>query len=259
MEKINRAHMKAIIIDDEEQSHLVLTNLLTKNHMDIDLVGHAYNVEEGVTLIQQKQPELVFLDVEMPDGTGFDLLKYFTTPSFNIIFTTGYNKYAHAAIRFGALDYLLKPIIEEELQEAINRAKNKKAEQIAQLQIQILTESLARLQQKQLPTRLAISTSEGIFYKQVKDIIRLEAQQNYTEITFANTSKKMLTSVNLGEYEAQFKDYPEFMRVHRSHLVNLRFVERFVKGEGCLVAPNDETILVSKRYRDKVTYKLAQL
>jgi len=75
VEKINRAHMKAIIIDDEEQSHLVLTNLLTKNHMDIDLVGHAYNVEEGVTLIQQKQPELVFLDVEMPDGTGFDLLR----------------------------------------------------------------------------------------------------------------------------------------------------------------------------------------
>lgn len=249
--------MKAIIIDDEEQSHLVLTNLLTKNHMNIDLIGHAYNVEEGVKLIQQKQPELVFLDVEMPDGTGFDLLQYFAPPNFNIIFTTGYNKYAHAAIRFGALDYLLKPIIEEELQEAINRAKNRKAEKIAQLQIQILTESLASLQQKQLPTRLAISTMDGIIYKQVKDIVRLEAKQNYTEITFANSDKKILVSINLGEYEEQFKAYPEFMRVHRSHLVNLRYVERYKKGNGGhILLKNKQVILISKRYKENLMKKL---
>lgn len=259
MEKINRENMKAIIIDDEQQSHLVLSNLLTKNHMDITLIGNAYNVKEGIRLIKEVQPELVFLDVEMPDGTGLDLLQHFGNPNFNVIFITGYNHYAHAAIRFGALDYLLKPVIEEELQEAINRAKNKKAEKIAQLQIQILTESLAKLQTQQLPTRLAISTLEGIIYKEVKDIVRLEAKQNYTEITFASTDKKILVSINLGEYEEQFKAYPEFMRVHRSHLVNLRYVERFVKGEGYLVSQNEESIIVSRRYRDEIINFLSKL
>lgn len=251
--------MKAIIIDDEEQSHLVLSNLLTKNHMDINLIGNAYNVKEGISLIEEVQPELVFLDVEMPDGTGLDLLQHFGNPNFNVIFTTGYNHYAHAAIRFGALDYLLKPVIEEELLEAVRRAKDKKAEKIAQLQIQILTESLVKLQQKQLPTRLAISTMDGIIYKEVKDIVRLEAKQNYTEITFANTDKKILVSVNLGEYEEQFKPYPSFMRVHRSHLVNLRYVERFVRGEGYLVSQGEEHVLVSRRYREEVMIGLGSL
>lgn len=259
-EKIKGENMKAIIIDDEQKSHLVLTNLLTKNHVDIEIVGHAYNVEEGVNLIYQIQPELVFLDVEMPDGTGLELLQQVDNTNFYVIFTTGYNKYAHAAIRFGALDYLLKPVVKEELKEAIDRARVKKDEKIAQLQIQILTESLAKLQQKQVPSRLAISTKDGIIYKKVNEIIRLEAKQNYTEFSFVRTEKKILTSINLGEYERQFINNHEFMRIHRSHLINLDYVDRYIRSDGGYVRMKDSSkVIISRIYKNKLLEKLEKL
>ena len=110
--------MKAIIVDDEVQSHEVLGSLLSQYHPDIEVLAHGYNVREGVELIRKNPPELLFLDVEMPDGLGFDLLEKISTPDFYVIFTTGFAKYAHTAIKFGALDYLLKPIDREELADA---------------------------------------------------------------------------------------------------------------------------------------------
>lgn len=260
MWKINGENMKAIIIDDEEQSHLVLTNLLIKNHVDIDIIGHAYNVEEGWSLIHEIRPELIFLDIEMPDGTGFDLLQQIENPNFYVIFTTGYDKYAHAAIRFGALDYLLKPVVKDELKEAVQRAKDKKNEKIAQLQIQILTESLAKLKEQQLPSRLAISTIDGIIYKKVKEIIRLEAKQNYTEFSFVSAEKKIVTSINLGEYERQFINNFEFMRVHRSHLINLSYVDRYIRSDGGYVRMKDSSkVIISRIYKNKLLEKLEKL
>lgn len=245
--------MRVIIIDDEQQSHKALTTQLKINHPDIQIIAQAYNVEEGYQAISRTSPNLLFLDIEMPDGTGFDLLKRFDKIDFQVIFITAHNQYAQQAIRFGALDYLLKPIIREELAVAINRAKEKLREKISMDQLQLMMETFQLLQQKKLPTRIAISTSEGIIYKQVKDIIRLEAKQNYTEFTFVDTSKTLLASVNLGEYEEQFAPYEEFMRVHRSHLVNLRFVERFVKiGGNSLQLLNGNNISVSRIYKDKL-------
>lgn len=252
--------MRVIIIDDEQQSHKALTTQLQKNHPNIQIIGQAYNVEEGYKTILKISPNLLFLDIEMPDGTGFDLLNKFDKIDFQVIFVTAHNKYAQQAIRFGALDYLLKPIIREELATAINRAKEKLREKISMDQLQLMMETFQLLQQKKLPTRIAISTSEGIIYRQVKDIIRLEAKQNYTEFTFSDTPKKLLASINIGEYEEQFASYEEFMRVHRSHLVNLRFVERFVKSDGGFLSMKEGVMInISKLHKETIINKLNKI
>ncbi|MEM6317477.1 MAG: LytTR family DNA-binding domain-containing protein [Bacteroidota bacterium] len=252
--------MKVVIIDDEPQSHLALETQLQQQYPFVNIMGKGYNVAEGYQLIEQYQPDLVFLDIEMPDGTGFDLLQKFGEVAFQVIFVTAHNQYARRAIKFGALDYLLKPVISDELAEAIGRAQQKIKQQISQKQLELMLETFQLLQQKKLPTRLAISTSEGIIYKQVKHIVRLEAKQNYTEFTFADSPKKLLASVNLGEYEEQFAPYEEFMRVHRSHLVNLKYVERFVKqGGGYLKMNNKDTLKITKRIQSKLEVILGNI
>jgi two-component system LytT family response regulator len=252
--------MTAIIVDDEIQSHQVLNHLLAKAHADIQIIASGYNVQEGLELIQKHRPELVFLDVEMPDGQGFDLLKKIASPNFNVIFITAHQHYAVTAFRFGALDFLLKPVNEEELIVALERARNRKKEHLSIEQINIFWDALDKLKEQKLPTRISIATQEGIIFKQVTDIIRLEAKQNYTEFIVASDSKKILASTNIGEFEEQFKPYQEFMRVHRSHLVNLLCVDKYIRAEGgYLLLRNADKIGVSRNYRDELQERLQKL
>ncbi|MCB0549725.1 MAG: response regulator transcription factor [Phaeodactylibacter sp.] len=252
--------MKAIIVDDESRSRLALAGLLKEHHPGIEVAATGENVEEGHRMILAHKPEIVFLDIEMPDGTGFDLLQKFDAYNFQVIFVTAHNKYAITAIKFGALDYLLKPISKEDLAEAIQKAHRKLKERITEEQIQILLETIRNFEERKLPSRVAISTSEGILYKQVKDIIRLQAQQNYTEFSLAGHARNVLASVNIGEYVEQFEPYREFMKVHRSHLVNLRHVDRLVKAEGgYLVMKDGAHVSVSRAYRDELVERLEQI
>lgn len=252
--------MTAIIVDDERQSHQVLEALISAHFPDLQILASAYSIKEGLELIQTHEPELIFLDIELPDGLGFDLLKEFEAPDFSVIFITAHNHYARTAIRFGALDYLLKPIAKEELGVAIAKANQKKEQSVSQEQFRIMWETLHQLQAKKLPSRLGISTSEGIHFKSVKDIIRLEAQQNYTQFTLANHKKKLLASTNIGEYEEQFEPYQEFMRVHRSHLINLNFVDTYVRADGgYLVLQDGSEVSVSRGYREELLGRLEVL
>lgn len=253
--------MDTIIIDDEKDSHEVLKDMLSKSHPDFRVVASGFSVKEGLNLIRKFSPNLIFLDIEMPDGTGFDLLKQLgEQPNLQVIFVTAHKHYALTAIRFGALHYILKPIDSDFLDEALQKARRKQQEKISQQQLQILWETLENLQDRKLPTRIGISTQEGIIYKTVKDIIRLEAQQNYTEFIIDHTSKKILAAINLGEYEEQFKPYAEFMRVHRSHMVNLAYVDKFVKSEGgYLVMQDGAKISVSRLYKDALLNRLNNL
>lgn len=249
--------MTAIIIDDETQSHKALKQIIQHNHPDIEILASGYCVREGLELIRTHHPDLVFLDIEMPDGLGFDLLRQLGKPNFHIIFITAHGHYAHSAIKFGAIDYLLKPISAIELGEAIQRTREKK---VAEEQLQIMWEALQGLKEKRLPSRIGISTLEGIIYRSVRDIIRLEAEQNYTKFSLANEQKMILASVNIGEYESQFEPYREFMRVHRSHIINLTYVERFVKGEGgYLIMQDNSKISVSRRMREELLVRLEEL
>jgi two-component system LytT family response regulator len=249
--------MNVIIVDDEPQSHQVLNELLTKKHPDVQLIASAYSVQEGFEKVTQLKPELVFLDIELPDGHGFDLLKRIPEPDFLVIFITAHNHYAITAIRFGVLDFLLKPIDPKELSIALNRARQKIMKKATQQQLQILWETMSQLTQRKLPTRMSISTSVGIVFKEIKDIIRLEAQQNYTEFTIENNPKKLLASTNIGDYEEQFELYDHFTRTHRSHLVNLSYVDTFVKSDGgYLVMKNKDQVPVSRKYKDELLDRL---
>lgn len=252
--------MNVIIIDDEPQSHQVLSELLTKKHPDVQLLASAYSVQEGFEKVTQLKPELVFLDIELPDGHGFDLLKRIPEPDFLVIFITAHNHYAITAIRFGVLDFLLKPIDPKELSTALNRARQKIMKTATQQQLQILWETMSQLAQRKLPTRMSISTSVGIVFKEIKDIIRLEAQQNYTEFTIGNNPKKLLASTNIGDYEEQFELYDHFTRTHRSHLVNLSYVDTFVKSDGgYLVMKNKDQVPVSRKYKDELLDRLSSI
>lgn len=249
--------MTAIIVDDEIQSHDVLRKLISQSHPDIEVTASAYTVEEGIHKVTTLKPDLVFLDIELPDGLGFDLLKRIPEPDFFVIFFTAFDKYAITAIQFGALDYILKPVSKETLADAMQRVRKNINKKISLQQLQILYETLANIQAKKLPSRMSISTADGIIYLEIKNIIRLEAQQNYTEFTIVNNTKKLLASVNLGEYEEQFELYNDFVRVHRSHMVNINYVDKFVKADGgYLVMKNEDKIPVSRKYKDDLLDKL---
>lgn len=258
---INPGILKALIIDDEKDSHLVLHRLLKNHQQQIGVLASGYCIADGYRLLQEYQPDLIFLDIEMPDGLGFDLLKKIEEPDFDIIFITAHNKYAVTAIKFGALDYLLKPIKRKELKEAIERViKRREKERVSKEQILTALEAFQRFQSRTLPTRIGISTAEGILYKKVEEIIRLEAKQNYTEFSLSSDTKKVLASGNLKEYEKQFEYYPEFMRVHRSHLVNLKFVDKYVKSEGgYLVMQDGAEVNVSNQNKEELLDRMEDL
>ncbi len=254
--------MKTLIIDDLPKNHIVLKGLLQHCDEQIELAGSAYGIEEGIKLVKELEPDLLFLDIQFPGGRlGFELLEAFEEVPFQVIFVSGHDEYGVNAVRFGALDYLLKPIALDRLQEALQKARKQYLkQQTAQTQIQILLEAFHKMNSEKRPSRIGISTVDGIFFKEVKDIVRLEAKESYTNIVFTPGQKEILASINLGEYEEQFKPYPEFMRVHRSSMVNLRFVDVYVKSDGgYLKLRNGEAVDVSKRYRDELIARLSNM
>ncbi len=252
--------MKAILVDDEVDSHIALTSLLERHHPEIEILASGYNVQEGVQLIKEHSPELLFLDIEMPDGSGFDLLNQIPQPQFHLIFVTAFNQYAQTAIRFGALDYLTKPVNSAELSAAILKVQVRRLEKIQSLQLEILKETLEKLKKKELPEKMSISTNEGILYFPTVNVIRLEAMANFTEFKIQDAKKRMIASNNLGRYENDLKPYPVFMRVHKSHIVNLKHVIRFTRGDKAYLELVDQSVVpVSLRYKEEVGRRMREL
>ena len=252
--------IKAVIVDDEEASRLFIQDLLAKHHPEVKVLACGTCVREGCELITQHEPDVVFLDIEMPDGLGFDVLQQVQFLNFQVIFVTAHHDYAITAIRFGALDYLLKPIDPEDLQLAMRRASSTLLqERISREQIQILIETLQRFENRQLPSRIAISTSNGILYHPVEQVMRLEAQQNYTAFSIRDRATPILASVNIGEYVEPFERYREFMKVHRSHIINLHYVERYHRGEGYVEMQGGAQVNVSRPYREELLRRLGEI
>jgi two-component system LytT family response regulator len=253
--------MKTLIVDDERQSHEALIRLLHPANNDVEIVGHAYSVTEGLELARQKSPDLVFLDVEMPDGTGFDLLEKSGSPAFHVVFVTAYNKYAETAFRFGALDFLTKPLDSSLLNQAIDRVRQRQAEKYTLEQLQIALETFHRGREKKLPRRIAVSTSRGLEMMTVEDILYLDADLNYTDIHFLHLGKKnkVTASLHLKVYEEHFEPYPEFMKVHRSHIVNLMLVDRYLKGDSALVMRDGSMVPVARAHKETVEGRLGVL
>lgn len=244
--------IKAIIIDDEPRAGKGLAILLEKYCPEIKLAAICQDSRKAVNLIQEHQPHLVFLDVEMPHMNGFELLEKLLPASFEVIFTTSYDQYAIKAIKFSALDYLLKPVGVGELQTAVKKFQKRSPASLA-LQVDILLSQLRR--SKTVPNRIALSTIEGLQIIAITDIICCSASGNYTILTLKN-SQKLTVSRQLKDIEEMLGE-ESFMRVHHSYLVNLEEIKKYTRGEGGSLLMSDGSIVdVSRTKKEMLLHKL---
>lgn len=242
--------IKALIIDDEESAVNVVSLLLKKHVPEIDSITTAIGSQQGLYAINQIQPDLVFLDIEMPMMSGFELLEKFPDYSFDVIFITAYDHYAIKAIRFSALDYLLKPIDTDELKTAVQRFMARRIQ--AREKIKSAKDHQSRYSNllHNLKTeepgdyRLAIATTEGTHFYQPAEIIRCEADGNYTKF-FLTNKKPVIASRTLKEFD-EILSGQQFIRVHRAHLVNKRYIRSFTNDHE-LQMSDDATVEVSRR------------
>lgn len=223
----------AVLVDDEDNSLEALEILLNKYCPDVLVDGRAQSVEEAVQVINEVQPELVFLDIALPDGQGFEVLEETTHGPFEVIFTTAYDQYALKAFEFSALDYLLKPINAEKLKQAVDRYQEIKGEPDGVGErISVLKESLNNLSE-----RIILSSMDGFEVYKIADIIRCEANGSYTTF-FIKDGKKVVTSKTLNNFEKLLEDMP-FARVHSKHLVNLNYIKKYISGRGGYIVFED--------------------
>ena len=226
----------AIIIEDNPVAKENLLLHLGDNCPDIEVIGHAPSVIQGAKLLRQSSPDLLFLDIELEDGTGFDLLEILGDKlEAKIIFTTALDHFAVKAFRFAAVDYLLKPVDPDELEEAVQRAK---VQLINQQQFDLLNE---QMKTSVAPDRIALHTQEKIHIVEIGQIIRCESMSNYCRFFFSN-GEKLLVTKTLKSFEATLKDHA-FLRVHQSHLVHVPFVKAFVKQDGGYLLMNLKLLL----------------
>ncbi|MBS3914571.1 MAG: response regulator transcription factor [Bacteroidetes bacterium] len=246
--------MKAILIDDLEQARNTLKKDLETYAPDIEIIGEASGVVEGARLLRNTSPDIVFLDIQMQDGSGFDLLDILPQIPFRIIFITAYDAHAIKAFRYAAIDYLMKPVDPDELVQALDKARNQKKNESSKYNF--LNETLKSGNKPQ--TRLALNTLDKIHIVNIDEIIRCESSVNYTEFFFTN-NKKLLVTKTLKEYEDILTPLG-FFRVHQSHLVNTKFITEFVKTDGGhLLMKDNTTIPVSTRRRAEVVKMLEAL
>lgn len=249
-------NLRAVLIDDETNAREALGNLLRLLCPEVEICGEAKNAELGIELIKKVQPNLVFLDIQMPGKSGFDLLASFAKVDFGVIFTTAYQEYAIRAFRFSAIDYLLKPIDPDELQAAVEKFKAQVAgvnpEQLEILQEQLgSSQNLTLIQRKKNDhQRIALPTAEGVHFVEMTEIIQCESLGSYTKFHLVK-GPPIVVSRLLKEYEEILDNY-YFFRVHQSNIVNLEHIKRYVKGDGGQVwMSNNMEIEVSRRRKDE--------
>ena len=238
--------IKALIIDDEANNREKLRNLIVKNCPDIEIAGEAVGVRSGISAIREKNPELIFLDIRMDDGSGFDLLNRFDTIDFKVVFVTAYEEFALKAFRFSAIDYLLKPVDPDELIEAVKKVSDQLLHE-QNKQLNILTESIESGRFK----KIALKDVYNVHLLNISDILHCVSEGNYVRFTVSNQSD-ILVSKQLKEYEELLTGYG-FFRVHRSHLINMVHAKRFEKADGGLVVMSDDSrIPVASRKRERL-------
>lgn len=247
-------NIRALIIDDEEDGIKTLELMLRQYCPLVEIVGSASSFTSGVEQIERTNPDLVFLDIEMPLGSGFDVLEKFPEPDFETIFTTAYAQYAHRAFRVQALDYLLKPILPDYLVEAVQRAEQRLMERRERKADtgDSLEELFTRLVDQNVHSkRIALRTAGSIEFVQMQEIVRCEAENSYT-IFFLTGGEKLVISKTLCDFEEQLAGY-HFLRVHNSHLINVAHIRRYVKGDGgYLIMSDGSEIILPRRRRDEL-------
>ncbi|MBK6827920.1 MAG: response regulator transcription factor [Chitinophagaceae bacterium] len=238
--------IKAMIVDDEQSSIDLLQWLAEQYCPDISLIRTARSVQEAIPLISTFKPDILFLDIQMPHQSGFDLLTTIDQWDFEVIFTTAYNEFAIQAIRFSALDYLLKPVDEAELRKAIERYKAKKIYAPAgQLLFRNFIQNIAHRNREQF--KLALAGTAEVKYVELDEIIRLQAESNYTHIHLSG-KKTFVSAKTLKDYDEILQGH-RFLRVHKSHLVNPLHIESYDK-QGFLIMSDGAQVEVARRKQD---------
>ncbi|WP_421873449.1 LytR/AlgR family response regulator transcription factor [Marinoscillum sp.] len=246
--------MRAVIIDDEPSLRESTKTLLGIYCPEVTVVGEADGVKTAVELIRSSKPDLVFLDIEMRDGLGFDVLHVFPDRAFAVIFVTGHNEYAVKAFKISAIDYLLKPIDPEELERAVTKAQTNLHRSVSGMQIQTLAH---QLNNREL-TKIVLKDSEKVYLIDIAEIVRCESSDNYTRF-FLTDKRSILVSTTLKEYE-KLLDSQSFFRTHQSHLVNLRHIDHYDKREGGTLVMKDQSRLpVSVRKKEQLLKALEKL
>jgi len=250
--------IKAIIVDDEQHCIDALQTMLQKKCPEVTVLGGVNSVKEARELILEMQPDLVFLDVEMPHQNGFELLKLFDKITFDVIFTTAYEQYALKAIKFNALDYLLKPFSVKELQDAVQKCITHRSNQLeapGASPLEVFLQNMKTLHQTH--KKIALPTINGLVFMPVQNIVRCESTGNYTRIFFTD-KKNLMVSRPLKEFEELLTDV-DFFRVHNSHLINLQQMQSYIQGEGGFALMSDGTqVEISRRRKADFLKKAMQ-
>jgi two-component system, LytTR family, response regulator len=239
--------LNAILIDDENNALEVLEMQLTRYCKDVAVVAACNSGERGIAAIKKLNPDVVFLDIEMPHVNGFDVIKATQGQTYEVIFTTAYDQFAIKAFKFSAVDYLLKPIDIMELQTAVERVKSKKGNTNIEQKLQTLFEQLQP--QQRLTDKIALPVGDAMHLMLPDEIIRCESESNYTHIFLAN-GKKITMAKTLKEVEENINGSP-FFRIHQSHLVNMNHISKYIKGDNAYVIMKDGTqISISRNKKD---------
>lgn len=244
--------INALIIDDEPRNIRIMQGLLKDFCPQVQVTGDAQGVETALELIRAKQPDLIFLDIEMPYGNGFDLLDRIMPVHFEIIFITAFNEYTLRAFKYSALDYLLKPVNIDELREAVRKAEKKVQQKQINDQLENLLFNLKRSQSSL--QKIAVPWMDGLIFVPVSDIIRFEAKGGYCHI-YARDQRKYLCAKTIREYEDILP--PDiFFRIHNSHVINLNCIKKYHKGRGGIIEMEDGALIeVASRRKDEFLAK----
>ena len=237
--------IKAAIIDDEMHCIKTLRYLVEKQFNDIEIVFDTTDSSTAKSLTEQFKPDIVFLDIEMPVMNGLQFLAQFEPIPFKVIFTTAYDQYAIKAIKLNALDYLLKPVDRNELEQAIEKYRNEKdktnREQVTQLQL---------FREKKIKDTIALSASQGLFFVKISDIMYMEGDSCYTHV-MTQEGKKYLVSKTLSNFDDILTDDSTFFRAHKSFLVNLNYIKQYVRGDGGeIIMVDNKAISLSRNKKD---------
>lgn len=248
--------MRALIIDDEKKARETIKSVIQLYCPDILIVGEADSVKTGIDLISGENPDLIFLDINLNDGTGFDLLKKISLINFKTIFITAYQEFALKAFRFSALDYILKPINPDELVIAVEKAKSNLVKENMSMKFETFISNMENITKE--VKKIVLKTSDSIHVISVNEIVRCEADSNYT-VFFLTNGKKILVSNTLKEYDEMFSSY-HFFRAHQSHLVNINYISSYEKKEGGYLIMKDKSkVPVSMRKKESLLRLLEKI